>query len=103
MLDGLIDSIKGYIQSFIEYVFFGIFWLIEALFCRFIDAMEGMMNIFTGEQDIIYNENPSSLINVFFFHDSIRGIYGAIGMIGIVFAFIFAIVAVIRRVLDLRG
>ena len=103
MLDGLIDSIKGYIQSFIEYVFFGIFWLIEAFFCRFIDAMEDMMNIFTGEKDIIYNDNPSSLINVFFFHDSIRGIYGAIGMIGIVFAFIFAIVAVIRRVLDLRG
>ena len=50
MLDGLIDSIKGYIQSFIEYVFFGIFWLIEAFFCRFIDAMEDMIpyDVFTA-------------------------------------------------------
>ena len=46
----------------------------------------------TLESYDVYNGDENSLINVFFSNDSVRGVYVGIGMVGIVFAFAFAII-----------
>ncbi len=97
------ETINGWIQSFLENTIWRLLYYIEIAICRIIALVEEIMMIFTGEKPVIYNDEDTLLIDVFFQHSSIRGIYGAMALIGIVFAFAFAIVAVIRKVLDLRG
>ena len=102
MFDGIIETVKGWIQSFVEYTLWRIFYWIEIILLKFMAIVEGIMKIFTGEDMVKYNGKDAYLINVFFEHRAVRGIYGGIAMIGIIFAFAFAIVAVIRKILDLR-
>ena len=99
----VIDSIKGWFQSLIENLIYRLFYLLESLILRFVALVEDTMEVFTGERQVTYNTKGTSLIDVFFNHDSIRGIYTAIAIIGIIFAFAFAVIAVIRRIGDLRG
>ena len=90
MFDSLIDTVKGWIASFIEYILWRIFWFIEIVVVRFVAFMESIMEIFTGEKTVKYNGQDATLINIFFEHDSVRGIYGGMALIGIVFCFVFA-------------
>ncbi len=58
--------------------------------------------IFTGEKEVLYNGEKTDLLSVFFNSGQIRGIYSGMAMIGIVFAFVFALVAVCRKIFDAR-
>ena len=102
MFDGLIDTVKGWIASFIEFTLWRIFWFVEIMVVKFVGFVESIMEIFTGERTVKYNDSDKTLINIFFEHESVRGIYGGMALIGIVFCFVFAIISVIRRALDLR-
>ena len=102
MFDGIIDTIKGWVASFIEYTLWRIFWFIEIVVVKFVGFMESVMMIFTGEKTVKYNGEDNYLLNIFFEHDSVRGIYGGMALIGIIFCFVFAIISVIRKALDLR-
>ena len=102
MFDSLIDTVKGWIASFVEFMLWRILYWIEVLIVRFVGFMEDIMEIFTGEKAVTYNGKSNYLINIFFEHKAVRGIYGGIALIGIVFCFVFAIVSVIRKSLDLR-
>lgn len=96
------ETINGWIQDILENIVWRILYYIEIFICRIIALVEEVMMIFTGEDTVRYNNKDVTLIDMFFEHDAVRGIYGAVAIIGIVFAFGFAIVAVIRKVLDLR-
>lgn len=96
------EMISNWWTSVVENVFWRILWWIEIAVCKLVAQMEDVMMIFTGEIPVKYNEKSDSLIKVFFTHDSVRGIYGGMALIGIVFAFVFAIVSVVRKVMDLR-
>ncbi len=96
--DGVVNAIKG----LLDYTLWLVLYCAEVLLLFFVRIMEYMMMIFTGESDVTYDGESMSLISVFFNHRSVRSIYGGIALIGIVFAFGFAIIAVIRKVLDLR-
>ena len=102
MFDGLIDTVKGWIASFIEFTLWRIFWFVEIIVVKFVGFVESIMEIFTGERTVKYNDSDKTLINIFFEHESVRGIYGGMALIGIVFCFVFAIISVIRRALDLK-
>ncbi len=97
------DSIKDQIVSGLEAIFFSIFYLVEIIILGFLHLVEYAMEIFTGEEEIIYRDESMPLINVFFQHETVRGVYSGIAIIGIMFAFAFAIWSVIKRILDLRG
>ncbi len=102
MFDGLLDAIKSWFISLLENTVYRLIYYVEIAVLWVVSVVEDMMEIFTGEQPVSYNNEDTVLINVFFNHKAVRGIYGAMAMIGIVFAFVFAIVAVIRKILDLR-
>ncbi|MBR1598501.1 MAG: hypothetical protein IJ661_06325 [Lachnospiraceae bacterium] len=96
-------AIKDFFSDLIENYVFAIFYYVEIALLYCMKLLENMMMIFTGESPVMYNGNENSLINVFFNHDSVRGVYMGIGMVGIVFAFAFAIISVIRKMFDARG
>ena len=96
------DTIKGWFQSVLENIVYWIFYQLEGLILRLLALIEDTMMIFTGERNVTYNTKQTSLIDVFFNHDSIRGIYTGVAIIGIIFAFAFAVVAVIRKIGDFR-
>ena len=96
------DTITSWVESFIENVFFRVLYYFEILILWALSLVEDMMRIFTGEHEVTYNGRGEALVNVFFDNDAVKGVYGAIAMIGIVFSFVFAIVAVIRKLMDVR-
>ena len=102
IISDAIDSIKNWFESMVENLFFKLFYWLETLILRFVALVEDTMMIFTGERTVKYNTKDTTLIDVFFTHDSIRGIYTGIAIIGIIIAFVFAVVAVIRKIGDLR-
>ena len=96
-------AIKDFFQDLLENYVFSVFYYVELVFLYALKLLEQVMMIFTGEAPVVYNGKQDSLINVFFSHDSVRGVYMGIGMVGIVFAFAFAIISVIRKAFDARG
>ena len=103
MIKELFGAIKDFFTDLVETYIFSIFYYIEIAFLYALKIFESLMLIFTGEYPVTYNGEESSLINVFFTNDSVRGVYVGIGMVGIVFAFAFAIISVIRKMFDSRG
>ena len=97
------EMIDNWITKFLENTIWKLLYLLEVGVCKVVAWMEEIMQIFTGEVPVEYNNKSESLIMVFFTHDNVKGIYGGMALIGIAFAFAFAIVSVIRKVLDLRG
>ena len=97
-----IDSIKSWFQSIIENTLYRILWWLETLILQFIRMIEDVMKVFTGEKNVSYNTKETTLIDVFFNHESVRGVYTAIAIIGIIFAFAFATIAIIRKIGDFR-
>ncbi len=97
------EMIDNWITKFLENTIWRLLYLLEVGVCKVVAWMEEIMQIFTGEVPVEYNNKSESLIMVFFTHDNVKGIYGGMALIGIAFAFAFAIVSVIRKVLDLRG
>ncbi len=97
------ETISSWFQSFIENTYYRALYWIEIFLLKFVALVEDTMMVFTGEKTIVYNGRSNYLINIFFENTSIRNIYAAIGLIGIAFAFAFAVWSVIRKVLDLRG
>ena len=96
-------AIKDFFMDLLENYVFVIFYYIEIALLYVLKLLENLMMVFTGEAPVTYNGNEDSLLNVFFSHDSVRGVYMGIGMVGIAFAFAFAIVSVIRKMFDSRG
>ena len=97
-----LDSIKSWFQSALENILYRILWWLETLILQFIRMIEDVMKVFTGEKNVSYNTKETTLIDVFFNHESVRGVYTAIAIIGIIFAFAFATIAIIRKIGDFR-
>ena len=98
----LLSPIKDWFQSMLENVIFRLFYFLETMILRIIKLVEDTVMIFTGEKAVSYNNKPMTLIDVFFNHSAVRSIYTGVAIIGIIFAFAFAVIAVIRKIGDLR-
>ena len=98
----ILSPIKNWFQSLLENLIYRLFYLLETLILRFVRLVEDTMMIFTGEKAVTYDKKPMTLIDVFFSHGVVRSIYTAIAITGIMIAFAFAIVAVVRKIGDLR-
>ena len=98
----ILSPIKDWFQSMLENLIYRLFFMLESLILRFVRLVEETMMIFTGERSVKYDTKDMSLIDVFFSHGAVRGIYTTVAIIGIIFAFGFAIVAVVRKSGDFR-
>ncbi|MBR4581657.1 MAG: hypothetical protein IKO32_10530 [Lachnospiraceae bacterium] len=100
------DAVGGALQSAFDYILYNfvyvIFYYLEYGFCKLIWVVDNIYEVFTGSREVFYNGKSSFLTNVFFQNSTINKVYWGMALLGIAFAFGFAIVALIRKIFDLR-
>ncbi|MCR4815250.1 MAG: hypothetical protein K5879_10540 [Lachnospiraceae bacterium] len=104
--DKISSALGDAIQSAFDYILYNfiyvVFYYIEYGFCKLIWVADNTYEVFTGSREVWYNGKTSFLTNVFFQNSTINKVYWGMALLGVVFAFGFAIIAVIRKVFDLR-
>lgn len=96
--DTLSDALSAVLYATIYKLLYYIGWAL----CKVILLLDGLYEVFSGMQPVTYDGSKIFLINVFFRNHAISQIYWGMAVIGLIFAFVFAIIAVIRRIFDLR-
>ena len=95
----------SWITDGIDYILYNLiyrlFYILEILFCTGLKWLQKLFDVFVGTKTVMYGKSESFLINVFFGDASIKGIYWGMAAIGIVLAFVFAIIAVVRKMFDI--
>ncbi|MBR6093962.1 MAG: hypothetical protein IKP92_02935 [Lachnospiraceae bacterium] len=77
-------------------------YYIAIAFCKLINIMDMVVEAFTGARKVYFDGDTVFLANVFFQNHTVSNVYWGMALLGIVLAFCFAIVAVVRRIFDLR-
>ena len=96
-MDGLVDELIEKLDNFLGRILF----MIERLVCLFISWLQQLFNVFTGVKRAQYNGKDEYLIDVFFGNSVVNAVYWGMAAIGIVMAFMFAIIAVAKKSVDL--
>ena len=68
--------------------------------CWIIDILDSFFGVMSGQVQVSYNKQPYYLINVFFENASVRNVYWAMALLGILLCFVFAIIAVAKKAVD---
>ena len=68
--------------------------------CWIIDILDSFFGVMSGQVQVSYNKQPYYLINVFFESASVRNVYWAMALLGILLCFVFAIIAVAKKTVD---
>ena len=95
MLSGLWDLI---VTGVCSVLFFISKWLL-----RFVELVEMFFNVFAGTEKILYGDENTYLINIFFGHDAVTNAFWAMAIIAMILSFGFTIVALARKVTDVSG
>ncbi len=105
MFDWLMDGIDGLMQTIGDYFLynfiFKVFYYLEIALCYVLSWLEEVYKTFTGMSDVTYDGSQMSLFNVFMQNKAVNGVFLGMAAIGIVFAFISAIIQVTRKALDI--
>ena len=93
IVDGLIEKIENFVGR--------ILFMLEKLVCLLVSWMQDLFAVFTGVKKAYVGNDQDYLVNVFFGNKTVNAIYWGMAAIGIVMAFAFAIMAVIKKSADL--
>ena len=96
-MSGIVSDLIEKIDNYVGRAMFSL----EKLVCLFISWLQQLFNVFTGISQAKYDGKPKYLINVFFDNSIVNNIYWGMAIIGIVMAFVFAIISVTRKSMDL--
>ena len=95
MFSGLLDII---LVGVCTVLFFICSWLL-----RFIELVEMFFNVFAGTEKILYGDEKTYLINIFFGHDAVTNAFWAMAIIAMILCIGFTIVALARKITDVTG
>lgn len=113
-MGGIIDGIKDAFSSIVSKVsdaittalsnFVGtICYYIVIALCKIVNMLYNFFAVFAGIRTVQYDGSDQFLINVFFGNKSVTNIYWGMALIGMVFIFVFTIIAVIKKAMDLNN
>ena len=94
-MTGLWDLILTGVCSILFYI---CKWLL-----RFVELVELFFNVFAGTEKILYGDEKTYLINIFFGHDAVTNAFWAMAIIAMILSFGFTIIALARKVTDVSG
>ena len=101
--DNVIGSVTDSIGQLILYnIVYRILYYIAIAFCKLIYILDMLTEAFTGSRKVWFDGDTKFLVNIFFQNHAVTNIYWAMALLGVIFAFAFAVIAVIRRIFDLR-
>lgn len=97
-----------WIEEGIDYILYNfvyrLFYYLEIAFCMALDWLQELMDVFTGTTKVVYETKFGSqenyLINLFFENGAVSGVYLGMAAIGVVMAFTYAVISVIRKTFD---
>ncbi|MBR1563325.1 MAG: hypothetical protein IJ645_08985 [Ruminococcus sp.] len=78
-----------------------VFYIAEIAICQIVEWEQQLFNVFSGISTVKYGNDEMTLIDVFFRNKAVSGVFLGMSAIGIVLAFVFAIISVTRKALDL--
>ncbi|GEM_PF-6394210 len=78
-----------------------VFYILEIAICQIVEWEQQLFNVFSGISTVKYGNDEMTLIDVFFRNKAVAGVFLGMSAIGIVLAFVFAIISVTRKALDL--
>ncbi len=78
-------------------------YLLAIALCGIVRALYKFFELFAGLAPVTYQNKEEKLINVFFYNQTVTNAYWGMCLIGIVMAFGFALIAIIRKMFDLGG
>ena len=98
----ILDSIGSSIVEGISTVIGkGLYYLVVQGLLSIVNAFYRLFSVFAGMTKVEYDGEKDYLINVFFSNTLISNIYWGMAILGIIMIFVFAIIAVIKKVFDL--
>jgi hypothetical protein len=101
--DNVIGSVTDSIGQMILYnIVYRILYYLACAFCKLINILDLLTEAFTGSRKVYFDGDTKFLVNIFFQNHTVSNIYWAMALLGIIFAFAFGIIAVVRRIFDLR-
>lgn len=99
----MFDSLSDWFTDTIMGFFYRILHAIIGGICKIVYYLSEMFDIFAGIKGVVYDgKDPDALINIFFSNHAVTNVYWGMALLGIFFAFVFAIISVVRRIFDLR-
>ena len=90
------------LQLILYNTIYRLLYYIAIAFCKLINILDMVVEVFTGARKVYFDGDTVFLANVFFQNHTVSNVYWGMALLGIVLAFCFAIVAVVRRIFDLR-
>ena len=96
------DAMDSLGQLILYNIVYRILYYIACGFCYLIHILDMMTEAFTGSRKVWFDGESKFLINIFFQNHAVSNIYWGMALLGIIFAFAFTIIAVVRRIMDLR-
>ena len=100
------DTISDYasmgIQELLEATVYKWMYYLVCGLCKLVYYLDQMFQVFSGQTKVSYDGSKTFLINVFFQNHAISNVYWGMALLGIVLAFVVAVIAVARKMFDGR-
>lgn len=96
------DALKDAFQYVLENVFYRFFYLIVAGLCKLVGYLDELFKVFSGQTEVKYDGEAIHLLDFFFNNHTIRNVYWGFALLGVVLAFLAAMIAVARKMFDGR-
>lgn len=100
--DSIADAIGSAILDAIKEGIGWVCYYLTCAWCELIKAAYAVFAVFAGISKVQMKEDFTYLTNLFFENEAINGIYWGMVMIGAVLAFVFTIIAVVRKMFDIN-
>ncbi|MBR6381411.1 MAG: hypothetical protein IKS07_07050 [Lachnospiraceae bacterium] len=100
--DAMGEAVSSAVSYVLDNTIYRLFYYISIALCKIIYYLDTLYQAFTGQKQVMYDGDRIFLINVFFQNQTVTNAYWGMAIIGVVLSFAFAIIAVIRRMFDLR-
>ena len=102
MFDFVGDAVSDTMETILHNTIYTLCYYITKALCFIVRILDSMFRVVAGIDKIKYLGKNSYLIDVFFGHSLIQNVYIGMAIIGMVMAFAFAIIAVIRKAADIE-
>lgn len=100
-VNAVVEFVGDQISEALSTFFGKIMYYLTSALLYLLKVVYEFFAVFSGSSKIKYDGSENYLINIFFGNRSINNIYWGMALIGILFALVFAILAVIRKSFDL--
>ena len=98
---GIADYVGDQISEALSTFFGKVLYYLTIAFVYILKIVYEFFAVFSGSKRVRYDGAKNYLINIFFGNDSINNVYWGMALIGMLFAIVFAFIAVLRKSFDL--